>query len=212
MPNPWEYIKAELVVLKGAPLSVLGLAIAFCLLGVGVGEWHYGERLEAKDEQIHRYRVSLGIDKASSNAMVELTNKELQEKAESLVSKTRSLCDVFHKKDANLEAQLEKRKASEDEHSKEHNALAREYSEQFDRTVRSDFLNVENEILGRLDPKATAAVMKAGPPLSNEATGSRFGLSTLLSAVGSEFGTEAVFLCQTANELEQLSKLLPPDK
>ena len=81
----WEYIRSELRVLKGAPVSFVGLVILSVSAGIGIGSWHYGERLDTKDGEIHRYRVALGIDKASAGALVELNNQELALKAQYIV-------------------------------------------------------------------------------------------------------------------------------
>src|SRR5437879_4296918 len=74
MQTVWEYIRKERAALKRAPLSFAGLAVVCLAAGIGVGRWHYSERLETKDGQIQRYRVALRIDKAGGNALMELTN------------------------------------------------------------------------------------------------------------------------------------------
>jgi hypothetical protein len=37
----WEYIKTERDVLKGAPVSFIGLVVISVSAGIGIGSWHY---------------------------------------------------------------------------------------------------------------------------------------------------------------------------
>jgi hypothetical protein len=85
-------------------------------------------------------------------------------------------------------------------------ALRKDISAQFHNEVRSDAFNVQNELLRRLNPKAAAAVVRY-PIFSDAATGTPVSLYNLLP---SQFGFDAMLLCDFAGELEQLAKLLPP--
>ena len=53
------------------------------------------EQIAAKDGQLNRYRVALGIDPASKGALVELSNQELALKAQATVTKLRELNDLL---------------------------------------------------------------------------------------------------------------------
>jgi hypothetical protein len=79
-----EYMKVEVAVLKQAPFSFAFLLIFGLLGGVAIASWHYNQELTAKDGQLSRYRVALGIDPASKGALVELNNQELALKASRL--------------------------------------------------------------------------------------------------------------------------------
>jgi len=104
MREIFDYIAKEWGVLKTAPFSFIGLSILCVVGGVALASWHYSERIStadaqvaAKDAEVGRYRVALGIDKASRGAMVELSNEELLAMANNIVPKIRDLCASFKK-------------------------------------------------------------------------------------------------------------------
>src|ERR1700677_2726545 len=92
MQSFFDYIKKEWAALIAAPWSFAGLT-AVCLgAGFAAGMLYYSsqvgslrEQLNAKDGQLGRYRVALGMDPASKGALVELNNQELALKAQWLV-------------------------------------------------------------------------------------------------------------------------------
>jgi hypothetical protein len=87
--------------------------------------------------------------------------------------------------------------------------LAREVSERYNGSFRSDRVLLNNEILRRLDRKAAGAVVRV--PLYDAETGAPLSFSSLIPATGDGI-IDATLMCAAADETEQLSKLLPADK
>lgn len=197
-----EHIQKEWAVLKGAPISFVVLAVLCLLAGIGIGSWHYGERLEEQAGQISRYRIALGIDKGGPNALAELNNTELQAKALGIASKVRDMCFSFQKRSDQLGPPTADKKAAKERFDKGL-ALMNEVGQEFDHDLKSDFLNVNNELLRRLDRKAVASVIR-GPIFTDAETGTPIGMPSLMSG---QF--EAPFLCTYADQMEQMAKLLP---
>lgn len=188
--------------LKKAPLTFVGLGIICLASGILLARWYDSDKLNDKNDQIHRYEIALGIQPGSPNALVELTNSELRSKALLLSSKARALCDEFNRRSLEIKGQLDAKKIDEKNAITQQRALRKDFSSQFDRDLRSDALNVQNELLRRLDPKATASVVRF-PVFADAATGTPISLFSLIP------GAEADFLCGFAGELEQLADLLP---
>ena len=208
-----EYIAKEWRVLSGAPFSFIILAVLCLLGGLGLASWHYSGQIStlsgqvtSKDGEISRYRVALGIDKASKGAMVELTNEELYARAVSLTSSVRGLCVLFDKRQAEFAKTFKSNKKSISE--AEYN-VALEITTDYEKSYRSDVTLMLNELLRRLDPKATAAIVRY--PIGDADTGTPIDVLTL--SPGGHNGAagrtiEMSLLCPIADELEQLSKLL----
>jgi hypothetical protein len=212
MPSLFEYVKGEWEVLKEAPLAFILLLAIGVISGVGIGEWRDSGRMDSlqeqikeRDGQISRYRVALGIDKASQNSLIDLTNEELKVKADNTIGKLRQMYASFQKRSEDLKKQQDANKISERAAADHEIALMREVANEFDATLRSDYLLTENELLRRLDPKATAAVVRI--PLFDAATGTPISIFTLAPTAGSF--VETGILPMLADEMEQLSKLLP---
>jgi hypothetical protein len=199
-----EHIQKEWAELKSAPGAFVILAVLCILTGLGIGSWHYSERLEEQAGQISRYRVALGIDKGGPNALAELTNTELQAKGLGTASKVRDLCFSFQKRSEQIgPAPAGDGKVAAKEHFDRVQALMREVSQEFDHDLKSDFLNANNELLRRLDRKAVASVVR-GPIFTDADTGTPIGMASLTSGE-----MEAPFLCTYADQMEQMAKLLP---
>jgi hypothetical protein len=156
--QPFDYIRQEGAVLKKAPLAFVGLAIVFFGVGIAVAHWYDSDKLNDKDDQLRRYRVALGVEPGSPNALVELTNPELKSKALLVSSSVQALCEQFNKRSAEIKAQLDAKKIDEKGANDRQQALMKDISAQFDHNLRADALNVHSELLRRLDPKAAAAV------------------------------------------------------
>lgn len=198
-----EHIQKEWAVLKSAPGAFIILAVLCILTGLGIGSWHYSERLEEQAGQISRYRVALGIDKGGPNALAELTNTELQAKALGIASKVRDLCFSFQKRSEQIgPVPAGDRKAAKERFDRVQ-ALMHEVSQEFDHDLKSDFLNANNELLRRLDRKAVASVVR-GPIFTDAETGTPIGMASLMPGE-----MEAPFLCTYADQMEQMAKLLP---
>jgi hypothetical protein len=132
-----DHIQKEWAVLKAAPLSFVILAVLCLLAGVAVGSWHYSERLEEKDGQLSRYRVALGIDKASPGALIELNNEELRAKALATAANLHAICISFRGKTESLQKELAASKLNDKEKADRTFALMKEESDEFDQTTRS---------------------------------------------------------------------------
>jgi hypothetical protein len=200
-----EHVQKEWAALKGAPISFAILLVLGLSTGIGIASWHYSERMELKESQISRYRVALGIDASSKGALIELNNWELQAKTANTVAKLRNLCRVFDKRGSAINAEATSGKLSKKEQAERMQALMKEVSDEYHRDLRSDFLNVNNELLRRLDPKVSASVVR-GPTISDADTGTLLGLP---SVVPSGMGLDMIFICDYADQIEQLAKLLP---
>ena len=199
--------------LRTAPFSFIGLAVLCVLAGTALAGWHYSERistLEAqsgtKDSEIARYRVALGIDRASKGALIELNNSELRSKALSTAATVHQLCVSFRNRNEQLAKDLATSKLSEKDGATRSFALQKEESDEFDSSVRSDASLVEIELRRRLSPEAKASIV--GLPLAFK--GSDGGYLTLLSIL-SGTGIDAVFVCAIGNGIEEMAKLLPGD-
>ncbi|MGA1999059.1 MAG: hypothetical protein ABSG52_03620 [Terriglobales bacterium] len=203
--QPFDYVRQEWGVLTKAPLAFVGLAIVFFAAGIGLTRWYDSDKLNDKDDQLRRYRVALGIEHGSPNALVELTNPELRSKALIVSSRVQGLCTRLNKQAGEIKAQLDAKKFDDKGAWERQQALSKQISDEFHNDLRSDALNVQNELLRRLDPKAAAAVVRF-PILADAATGTPVSLQSLLL---SESGMDAVSLCGFAEELQQLAKLLP---
>lgn len=201
----WDYIKAELAVLKQAPVSFVGLVVISIAAGVGIGTWHYSERLDAQDSQIKRYRVALGIDSASKGALVELNNEELALRAQSIVAKLR---EFNSRLDARIEAVQKLNEASKvgkEQAFKDQQAVMQQVSQEFDSNLASDAYNVDSELQKRLSPEATAHIIRV-PSLTSD-SGGHIAITALLRGTG----FDALFIRTLADEIEQMAKLLPSD-
>jgi|SRR5579871_3508774 len=207
MVKLWEYIKAEFAVLRGAPFTFVGLLVVSVGAGVAIGAWHYSERLETQELEIHRYRVALGIDKASEGALVELNNQELALRAQKIVADLRTLSTELDQKCSDIDkraksGELETSKAGEAKF-----AAMKEISQNFDGDLASDTYNVEHELRKRLSPEAIAHVVRVPAFIEGNDPNSRVTLFDFMR--GSGF--DAMMLGRLADEIEQMAKLLPSD-
>ena len=198
-------IKGEARTIRAAPFSFFVFVIIGVSLGYGASTWYYSKQISDRDAQIGRYRVALGIDKGSASALVELSNSELAAKAISSASSVRTLCFAFQKREALLGSATAGSKKQQDEWRKADNALMQGVSDEFDRDLKADFVNANNEVIRRLDPKSLGGVVRF-PIWRDAETGAPVGMPSLMSGE-----LEAPFLCSYADQLEQMAKLLPPD-
>ena len=222
MQKLFDYISKEWAVLRQAPGSFIGLAVVCLIVGFGAGLMYYSEqietvkgRLEAANGQIGRYRVALGIDKASEGALVELNSKELALKAERIVAQMRELSRNYESRLEQLrKAQASEKSKKKDDLFAEQMRVMTEVSRDFDENLASDALNVENELHKRLTPEALSHVVRVPALIEIRPDGTRApegGRVTFLGLMrGMPMG--AMLISLLANEIEQMAKLLPPDK
>jgi hypothetical protein len=195
-----EKIRQEGHVIKTAPFSFLVFLVVGCCFGYAASTWFYAKQITDRDQDIHRYRIALGIDKGSVNALVELNNEELQGKALNIATKARDLCFSFQKRAEQISPAVKGNKKEEKENFDRNMALMKEVGQEFDHDMKADFLNANNEVMRRLDPKALASVVR-GPIFSDAETGTPIGMASLTP---DQF--EAPFLCTYADQLEQMAK------
>lgn len=192
-----EHIQKEWAVLKGAWLSFVMLVVLCLMAGISIGSWHYAERIEAQGGQISRYRVALGIDKASPSALIELNNEELRAKAGNTAGLIREICFDYQRKNQQLAKQIREQKIAVG--SPQAQALwepmATEIVERFDRDAKPDFVNVDGELRRRLGPAGMNGMVLV-PELP-------FNMGTLWSGV-----MESLYICKYADELDEMAKRL----
>lgn len=202
--------------LKQAPAAFIGLSVVALAAGFAGGMLYYSgqigslkEQMNTKDGQIGRYRVALGVDKASRGAMVDLTDDELRAMATTIVSKVRDLCSPIRRRAVEIRSatKVDDRAAKRREYQLLR-ALATEGAEQYNKTIRSDRNLLNNEILRRIDKKAAAAIVRV--PIWDAETGTPTSILTF-PATGDGLMDYAL-MCAAADETEQLSKLLPTRK
>ena len=83
--------------------------------------------------------------------------------------------------------------------------IMKETSEAFDEDLASDALNIENELRKRMTPEAMSHVVRVPAFVAGDSRVTFLGLMR-----GSP--TEIWMVNGLANEIEQMYKLLPPDK
>jgi hypothetical protein len=139
--------------------------------------------------------VAIGVDAATPSALIQLTNKELQAKAETVVGRLRSLSERYVYNIASQalpglddRAKHDRKEASERE--------LRELDEQFRGTLRSDAFNVDFELRRRLGPTAVAGIIGVAPSIVAD-DGTRISILQLYDAMHS---------------IEQMASLLPSDR
>lgn len=189
--------------LRGAPVVFIGLMVVSVASGIGVGHWHFSEQLEAKDGEIHRYRVALGIDPASKGALVELNNQELAAKAQSTVAKLRDLSADFDNRSKTIKEQKDAGKLTDMQVLEDEQAVMQQVSQDFDRNLASDADNVRNELRRRLSPEAIAHIVRV--PAFWADNGSSIPVTALFKGTG----FDTLFIRGLADEIEQMAKLLP---
>ena len=188
----------------GAPITFFGLVVVSIGSGILVGQWHFSERLEAKDGQIHRYRVALGIDEASKGALVELNNRELALKSQAIVAKLRDLTRAWDEKAKSINEQAASGKITNDQASKDKEQAMADVVQAFDQNLASDAPNVESELRKRLDPEALGQIVRVPAFVAGDSRVTLLGLMR-----GSSLS--AFYIVGLANEMEQMAKLLPHD-
>jgi hypothetical protein len=206
------FVEKEWGVLKTAPFTFVMLAVLCLGLGYGGGMLYYSsqigslrEQLSAKDGQLGRYRVALGIDPASKGALVELNNQELALKAASIVSKIREVGSREAARLQGIQKEVDSGKLNKDEASKQQFAVSDDVSKEFDRTIASEAYNVLDALYKRLDPVAIAHVIRV--PGFIDSSGTRISITEIMRASG----MDTLYFPTLADEIEQMAKLLPPD-
>jgi hypothetical protein len=165
------------------------------------------EQLNARDAQIARYRVALGVDPASKGALVELNNQELALKTQAIVARLRQFSSELDEKSKAIDqrvssGEIDKSKVGE----LKLNAM-KEVSQDFDTGLASDTYNVENELRSRLDSSAMSHVITVPALMGDGDPRSRITFPDMFRGTG----FDVLMLRRLADEMEQMAKLLPPD-
>lgn len=192
------YIVGEGRVLKKAPI----LCACLLLLGAGIGRWYDSEKLSDKDNELHRYRVALGVDPASKGALIELTDKELSLKARSTVANLRRLDSDLQVKLAAIQQQLEQGKIKPEDADKAKTQAMHDVSQDYDRNLASEALNVDEELRKRIDPKAMEHILRVPALVGSD--GERIPFAALMRGTG----FDTFYIRGLANEIEQMTNLL----
>jgi hypothetical protein len=216
-----ERLKGERHVIRGAPFSF----ILFLVIGGLIGKWiaaqYYSGQLATAKEQINtkdaqlraeegelnRYRVVLGINQASPGALVELNNRELALRAEFIVEKIREHDLALNAKYAEIDSQLKAKKITQKEAAAADRTAILDAAKDFDNNLASDTYNVENELRTRLDSNALSHVMMVPGFLAGGNPRTRITFSQIFRGV-----VEMRGLSRLADEIDQMARLLPPDK
>jgi len=171
------------------------VAVVSFAVGFGVAHFVDSFRIVARDEQIARDRIALGIDRASPGALAELSNQELEAATAPVIAKLRKICSSYESQQEQivsmqLSGQLDDRTAAE-----RSNKLLSDTSYEFNRTTRSDSLYVNAEMRNRIGPKAVDQVIATSPPVQ----------------FASDSQTSADLVCELADQMEQMARLLRSD-
>jgi hypothetical protein len=180
-----DFIQNERGNLMKAPATFVMLSVLSLGLGYAGGLLYYSsqvnslhEQLNAKDAQLGRYRVALGIDPASKGALVELNNQELALKAQSIVAALRQFNSELDQKCAAIDQRANSGEIDKNKVMEAKRAAAKEIFQDFDRSLAADTYNVENELRKRLSPEAMGHIVRVpafieGNDLNNRVTLSR---------------------------------------
>jgi len=207
-----EFIRNNWRELKNAPGAFVLLALlsfgAGMLAQLWIDEGAMSAKdalLQAKDYQIGRYEVALGIKAPSQGIMVTLTNEELAAASTIQAGKLRALCFWHSDRNDEIDALEREGKLDATEAGKRWLKLEQSTSDKFDQTLRADTHIVDSELRRRLGKEAVASIVGVAPSVIGT-NGEQINIVTLLP---SGEGTSAAFLCVLADGIEQMAKLLP---
>jgi hypothetical protein len=205
-----ERLRAEGRVIKSAPFAFLVFLVIGGSVGYLASSWYYSKEITDKGGEIGRYRVALGIDKASEGSLIELNNAELEAKALSTSLKLENLCSRYQKRITEIQEQKAEGKIDDKGMLDRQKAIDSELSYEFVQNLRADSFNVDNELRRRLGPQAVAAIVGITPSVVAD-DGTRVDITTLVLSAGGMPRFNMDFTCPLANGIEQMAKLLPPD-
>jgi hypothetical protein len=197
-----QILRDERDVIAGAPfLSSVLVGLGF-VIGYAVAVWYFKGRLIEKEGLLARYRVALGLDPRSRGVLIELTNEEMRAKAMTTAAGLRAF-EVGMRNElesAARGARNEQDKADRTRH------ILRDSSDEFDRKLKADAVNVDTELRRRLGPQALASIGGLPPTFYTTSEGAPVGIHSLIPS-GS--GMSAGFAGVLADGIEQMACLLP---
>ena len=195
-------LKTESDLIVKSPIAFTVFVLFGFILGYVVAAWYLNGRLSEQEGQLSRYRVALGIDSASSGVLVELSNEELRAKAMTTAGTLRSF-EIGLRNES--ESALNGAKDDKDKAERSFRVL-RNKSDEFDRTLKADAVNVDTELRRRLGPKALGSIVGLPPTFYSASDGAPIGITSLLP---SGMGMSAGFAGVLADGIEQMARLLP---
>jgi hypothetical protein len=205
-----QFIETELDNLVKTPFAFAILVVMGLGLGFAGGMLCYSgqisslrEQINTKDGEIRRYRVALGITPASPGALVELNNEGLALRTQFLVGKLRQLTSELEEEYKAINERMNTGKINQKQAHDETMQAMRNIVQNFDDNFASDALNIEDELRKRMTPESLSHIVRVPAFVAKDQNGNVTGRVTLLGM--DDIG---VF----ADEMEQMSKLLPPDK
>ena len=207
------YFSKEWAVLMSAPRTFVVLLVIGVAVGYAASSWYYSgvvsaksALLEQKEAQLARYKVALGVDKASSGALIELTNTEMKAKAATTSAKLRNLHQSLERQSRQVQSLKNSGKLDEKGAAERSFAVMHEVSDEFERTLRAHSINVDNELRRRLGPQAVASIVGLPPSFFSASDGAPIGVVGLIP---SGTGMSAGFLGVLADGIDQMAQLLP---
>jgi hypothetical protein len=195
-------LRAESELMLKAPFAFAVFVVFGFFLGYVVATWYYSGRMADQDGQLARYRVALGLDNRSDGALITLTNEELRAKAMATVEALRAFNIALRN-----ETESATRGAKDDKDRGERSMrVLKNKSDDFDRTLKADAVNIDTELRRRLGPKAVASIVGVPPSFFSASDGAPIGVTSLLPS-GS--GMSAGFAGVLADGIEQMARVLP---
>lgn len=171
------------------------------------------------EKEIVRLRVAAGIDRPDSRtALSVLTNAQLRDKTNTLVSQIRDMegrararTEEFERNNPISLAKTDAEKKSRHDHL---HRIINEEAQKIDRAIGTESIVLVNELHRRIPEAQREHILGAGLDLRLDNPHNE-GQTARLLFLGSSGGPMSLFamsqLLILANELDALSKLLPPD-
>lgn len=198
----FDQLRQETGLILKSPISFAVFVAFGVVCGYAIATWYYTGRLTEHEGLIARYRVALGIDASSQGNLIELTNEEMRAKAMTTASALREFAIGVRNEtnSALVGAKDEKDKAERSFR------ILRDKSDEFDRKMKADTINVDTELRRRLGPKAVASIVGVTPSLFSASDGAPVNP---IGIFPSGMGMSAGFAGTLADGIEQMARLLP---
>ena len=195
-------LRRESELIMKAPIAFVVIMLFWSFVGYLVATWYYDGRMKEQEGTIARYRVALGLDKASQGKLIELSNSELKRMSENMAARLRAF-DIGTRNE-HQEAERSSKNAKDE--SERHMLILRDRSDEFDRTLRTDSVLIDTELRRRLGPQALASIVGLPPTFYSTSDKAPIGIQALIS---SGTGMSAGFVGTLADGLDQMARLLP---
>lgn len=206
-----NHVTSEWQQLKAAPFAFMWLFFLGCFIGIVFAGTLYRSQITLKDAQLAdkdahlaRYKVALGIETASQGVLIGLSNEEMRAKAINTAAKLRAF-DVASR---NVYNDTMKGVSDPHDQAERRQQIEQMRSDEFDRSLKADAINVDTELRRRLGPKALASIV--GLPTTFYATANKdapVGMVTLVASAAS--GWSSAFVGTLADGIERMAQVLP---